>query len=33
VCFAVLHTRFLRLLPKIESHARIVFRCVRCPVK
>jgi hypothetical protein len=33
VCIAVLHARFLRLLPKIETHARIVFRGVRCPVK
>jgi hypothetical protein len=29
----VLHARFLRLLPKIETHARICFRGVRCPVK
>ena len=29
----VLHVRFLRLLPKIETHARIHFRGVRCPVK
>jgi hypothetical protein len=33
VCVAVLHARFLRLLPKLETHARIVFRGVRCPVK
>jgi hypothetical protein len=33
VCAAVLHARFLRLLPKLETHARIVFRGVRCPVK
>jgi hypothetical protein len=33
VCVAVLHARFLRLLPKIETHARIVFRGVRCPVR
>jgi hypothetical protein len=33
VCVAVLHARFLRLLPKIETHARIVFRGIRCPVK
>ena len=32
VCVAVLHARFLRLLPKIETHARICFRGVRCPV-
>src|SRR5262249_7610350 len=32
-CVAVLHARFLRLLPKIETHARIAFRGVRCPVK
>jgi len=32
-CVAVLHARFLRLLPKIETHARIVFRGVRCPVR
>ena len=29
----VLHARFLRLLPKLEAHARICFRGVRCPVK
>jgi hypothetical protein len=33
VCVDVLHARFLRLLPKIETHARIVFRGVRCPVQ
>jgi hypothetical protein len=33
VCVAVLHARFLRLLPKLETHARIVFRGIRCPVK
>src|SRR5262249_23788275 len=33
VCVAVLHARFLRLLPKIEAHARICCRGVRCPVK
>ena len=33
VCVAVLHARFLRLLPKIVTHARIVFRGVRCPLK
>src|SRR5262245_57019039 len=33
VCVAVLHARFLRLLPKIEAHARICFRGIRCPVK
>jgi hypothetical protein len=33
VCVAVLHARFLRLLPKLETHARICFRGVRCPVK
>src|SRR5262249_38846370 len=33
VCVAVLHARFLRLLPKVETHARIAFRGVRCPVK
>ena len=33
VCVAVLHARFLRLLPKLETHARIVFRGVRCPVQ
>jgi hypothetical protein len=33
VCVAVLHARFLRLLPKIETHARIIFRGVRCPVQ
>ncbi len=33
VCIAVLHSRFLRLLPKIEGHARIFFRGVRCPVR
>ena len=29
----LLHTAFLTLLPKIESHARIFFRDVRCPGK
>jgi hypothetical protein len=29
----VLHVRFLLLLPRIVTHARIVFRGVRCPVK
>jgi hypothetical protein len=29
----MLHTRFLRLLPKLETHARIAFRGVRCPVQ
>jgi hypothetical protein len=33
VCIDVLHARFLRLLPKIETHARICFRGVRCPVQ
>jgi hypothetical protein len=33
VCVDVLHARFLRLLPKIEGHARIFFRGVRCPVR
>ena len=33
LCIDVLHARFLRLLPKIETHARIVFRGVRCPVQ
>src|SRR5262249_4451023 len=33
VCVTVLHARFLRLLPKIETHARIVFRGVRGPLK
>jgi hypothetical protein len=33
VCVAVLHARFLRLLPKLETHARIAFRGIRCPVK
>src|SRR5262245_14328397 len=33
VCVAVLHARFLRLLPKLEAYARIAFRGVRCPVK
>ena len=33
VCIDVLHARFLRLLPKIEGHARIFFRGVRCPVR
>jgi hypothetical protein len=33
VCIAVLHARFLRLVPRIEGHARIFFRGVRCPVK
>ena len=33
VCVAVLHARFLRLLPKLETHARIAFRGVRCPVQ
>ena len=33
VCIDVLHARFLRLLPKIEGHARIFFRGLRCPVK
>jgi len=32
-CVAVLHARFLRLLPKLETHARIAFRGIRCPVK
>jgi hypothetical protein len=32
-CVAVLHARVLRLLPKIETHARISFRGIRCPVK
>jgi hypothetical protein len=32
-CVAVLHARSLRLLPKLETHARIVFRGIRCPVK
>ena len=26
-----LHARFLALLPRIELHARIYFRHVRCP--
>ena len=26
-----LHSRFLALLPRIELHARIYFRHVRCP--
>jgi hypothetical protein len=33
VCVEVLHARFLRLLPKIEGHARIFFRGIKCPVK
>jgi hypothetical protein len=33
VCVAVLHDRFLRLLPRIEGHARIFFRGVRCPAR
>src|SRR5438094_714976 len=33
VCIDVLHAQFLRLAPKIEGHARIFFRGVRCPVK
>ena len=33
VCIDVLHARFLRLLPKLETHARIAFRGVRCPVQ
>jgi hypothetical protein len=33
VCIDVLHARFLRLLPKLETHARIAFRGIRCPVK
>jgi hypothetical protein len=33
VCVEVLHVRFLLLLPRIVTHARIVFRGVRCPVK
>ena len=33
VCVAVLHARFLRLLPRIETHARIAFRGIRCPVQ
>jgi hypothetical protein len=33
VCIAVLHSRFLLLLPRIEAHARIFFRGLRCPVK
>jgi hypothetical protein len=32
-CAAVLHARFLRLLPKLETHARICFRGITCPVK
>jgi hypothetical protein len=33
VCLDVLHARFLRLVPRIEGHARIFFRGIRCPVK
>jgi hypothetical protein len=33
VCVAVLHAKFLKLLPRIEAHARIFFRGIRCPVK
>src|SRR5262245_39967284 len=33
MCVAALHARFLRLLPRIETHARIFFRGIRCPVK
>src|SRR5262245_17000930 len=29
----VLHVRFLALVPRIETHARIAFRGVRCPVQ
>jgi hypothetical protein len=29
----VLHVRFLALVPRIETHARIYFRGIRCPVK
>jgi hypothetical protein len=29
----VLHVRFLALVPRIETHARIYFRGVRCPLK
>ncbi len=29
---AVLHVQFLKLVPRIETHARILFRGVRCPV-
>src|SRR5262249_22790872 len=32
-CVAALHARFLRLLPKLETHARIAFRGIRCPVQ
>ncbi len=29
---ALLHVRFLALVPRVETHARILFRGVRCPV-
>jgi hypothetical protein len=29
----VLHAMFLSILPRIETHARIYFRNVRCPHK
>jgi hypothetical protein len=33
VSIAVLHLRFLRLVPKIETHAQVYFRGIKCPVK
>lgn len=33
LCNAELHSRFLAILPRIENHARIYFRHLKCPVK